>query len=149
MEKAVRVSMYGTPGPVYIELTADVLFGKIENMPAILQPVPPVTTYLEKNPLSPEKVANTLALLKMAKKPLVIVGKGIAYADASEGMRSFLAKTNLPFLATPMGKGVVDDKDPKSVAAARTHVLEKSDVIFLCGARLNWMLHFGLPPRFN
>ncbi len=64
-------------------------------------------------------------------------------------MREFITKTNLPFLATPMGKGIVADDSALSVASARTYVLQNADVIFLCGARLNWILHFGAPPRFN
>jgi 2-hydroxyacyl-CoA lyase 1 len=90
-----------------------------------------------------------LALLKQAKAPLVIVGKGIGYGNASEEMRAFINNSNLPFLATPMGKGVIGDNDSHSAASARTFVLQNADVIFLCGARLNWILHFGLPPRFN
>lgn len=64
-------------------------------------------------------------------------------------MRDFIDKTNLPFLATPMGKGVVKDSDKHSVGSARTFVLKNADVIFLCGARLNWILHFGEAPRFK
>lgn len=64
-------------------------------------------------------------------------------------MREFIEKTNLPFLATPMGKGIVKDSDIHSVGSARTFVLRNADVIFLCGARLNWILHFGEPPRFK
>lgn len=64
-------------------------------------------------------------------------------------MREFIEKSNIPFLATPMGKGVVKDSDERSVASARTFVLKNADVIFLCGARLNWILHFGEAPRFK
>lgn len=64
-------------------------------------------------------------------------------------MRSFINKTNLPFLATPMGKGVMNDNDKHSVGSARTFVLKSADVVFLCGARLNWILHFGEAPRFK
>jgi hypothetical protein len=64
-------------------------------------------------------------------------------------MRAFVERSNLPVLATPMGKGIVKDTDPRSVGSARTFVLQNADVIFLCCARLNWMLHFGAPPRFN
>ena len=55
----------------------------------------------------------------------------------------------MPFLASPMGKGVMDDNHPLSVGAARSHALQEADVIVLMGARLNWIMHFGLPPRFN
>lgn len=48
-----------------------------------------------------------------------------------------------------MGKGVVDDGDINSVAPARSLALQKADVILVLGARLNWILHFGRPPRFD
>jgi 2-hydroxyacyl-CoA lyase 1 len=86
--------------------------------------------------------------LKSAKRPLVIVGKGVAYGDASKEMNAFINSTNLPFLSTPMGKGTVSDEHPNFVGPARSMALQKADVIFLCCARLNWILHFGKPPRF-
>ena len=64
-------------------------------------------------------------------------------------MREFVDTTKIPFLATPMGKGVISDYSDLSAARARSYVLQNADVIFLCGARLNWILHFGLPPRFR
>jgi 2-hydroxyacyl-CoA lyase 1 len=79
----------------------------------------------------------------------VIVGKGVAYSNGEKEMRAFLEKSNLPFLATPMGKGIVSDFDKRSVGSARTFVLKNADVVFLCGARLNWILHFGTSPRFR
>jgi 2-hydroxyacyl-CoA lyase 1 len=78
----------------------------------------------------------------------VIVGKGSAWARAEDEVREFVRRTHLPFLATPMGKGVVPDDDPLSVAPARSFALQNADAVLLLGARLNWILHFGLPPRF-
>lgn len=80
---------------------------------------------------------------------MVIVGKGVGYGHAENEMRTFIEKSNLPFLATPMGKGVVKDSDPHFVGSARTFALKNADVVFLCCARLNWILHFGEAPRFN
>lgn len=97
----------------------------------------------------PEPLRETLELLKTAKNPLVIVGKGLAYAQAEKEILAFVEKTDLPFLATPMGKGVIADTHPNSVGSARSLALKQADVIFLCGARLNWILHFGLPPRYR
>ena len=73
----------------------------------------------------------------------------MAWSRAEDEVRAFIERTQIPFLATPMGKGVMDDDHPLSVGAARSLALQKADVIFLMGARLNWILHFGLPPRFN
>jgi 2-hydroxyacyl-CoA lyase 1 len=47
-----------------------------------------------------------------------------------------------------MGKGVMPDDHPLSVAAARTLALQNADVVFLMGARFNWIFHFGQPPRY-
>lgn len=84
-----------------------------------------------------------------AKRPLVIIGKGAAYARAEKEMTEFINATGMSFLPTPMGKGVVTDFHPKNVNAARSRALQEADCIFLVGARLNWILHFGLPPRFH
>jgi len=146
IEKAVRVATYGTPGPVYIDLPADILMGRIEE--GELSYLPPVEPLIPLQ-LQDSQVEAALSLLASAKNPLVIVGKGIAYGDAHKEVREFVAKTNLPFLASPMGKGIISDSDERSVGGARTHSLLHADVIFLCGARLNWIMHFGLPPRFR
>lgn len=82
-----------------------------------------------------------------AERPLVIVGKGMAYAQAEAAVRRLVGDFNLPFLPTPMGKGVVSDYHPNLVIAARSKALLEADVVVLLGARLNWILHFGLPPR--
>ena len=86
---------------------------------------------------------------KTAEKPLVIVGKGMAWSRAEDEVRQFIDRTQVPFLASPMGKGVVPDDHPLSVGAARSHALQEADVILLVGARLNWIMHFGQQPRFN
>jgi len=80
---------------------------------------------------------------------LVIIGKGVSYADAATEALQFLESTNLPFLATPMAKGTISDDHPQFVGQARSHALKTADVILLAGARLNWILHFGKSPRFR
>lgn len=146
VEKAVRQSTYGRPGAVYLDIPGNLLQGQADDgdvcVPAPCAPPP--------RPLAePKSVTAALALLATAERPLVIVGKGAAAAFAEDGVRSFVDATGLPFLATPMGKGVVPDDHPQSVAAARSLALRRADVVLLIGARLNWILHFGLPPRWH
>lgn len=74
---------------------------------------------------------------------------GAAYGRAENAIRELIYSTDIPFLPTPMGKGVVPDTDKHCVSSARTVALLQSDVVLLLGARLNWMLHFGRPPRFQ
>src|SRR3954453_8546011 len=95
-----------------------------------------------------ENVEAALNLLERAERPLVLVGKGMAWARAEDEVRAFIERTQLPFLRSPMGKGVMPDDHPLSVAAARTLALQSADVVFLMGARFNWIFHFGQAPRF-
>ena len=95
-----------------------------------------------------ENVEAALNLLERAERPLVILGKGMAWSRAEDEVRAFVERTQVPFVRSPMGKGVMPDDHPLSAGAARTLALQQADVIFLMGARFNWIFHFGLPPRY-
>jgi 2-hydroxyacyl-CoA lyase 1 len=106
IERAVKMSIYGTPGAVYVDLPADILLGKInESAITYLPAVEPLPKLI----LPQDTITRTLALLRQAKAPLVIAGKGLAYGNAMEEMRAFIERSNLPVLATPMGKGIIRD----------------------------------------
>jgi len=145
VERAVRTTIYGPPGAAYIDLPNDIISAQIATDQVAMPPKcpDPPRPYAE-----PESIEKALSVLKEAERPLAIIGKGTAYSGAEEEVRRFIDGTRLPFLPTPMGKGVVPDDQGQSVAPARSHALQNADVIFLMGARLNWILHFGLPPRF-
>ena len=95
-----------------------------------------------------ENVEAALNLLEKAQRPLVLLGKGMAWSRGEDEVRAFIERTQVPFVRSPMGKGVMPDDHPLSAGAARTLALQQADVIFLMGARLNWIFHFGLPPRY-
>jgi 2-hydroxyacyl-CoA lyase len=78
----------------------------------------------------------------------IIVGKARAWSRAEGEIRAFLERTQIPFLRSPRGHGVMPDEHPLSVAAARSLALRHADVVLLMGARLNWIFHFGQPPRY-
>ncbi len=146
VEMAVRHSIYGRPGACYLDMPDDIILGKVDESKvhqAATVAEPPRFQAMQ------EDIDKALNTLESAEKPLVIVGKGMGWSRAEDEVRKFIDRTQLPFLASPMGKGVMDDNHPLSVGAARSHALQEADVIFLMGARLNWIMHFGLPPRFN
>ena len=143
---AVRHSISGRPGPVYLDLPGDVIASSLDEDDLAYPPrveAPPAPQ------VDPAAVKAALAALKSARQPLAIIGKGAAWAGAEEQVRRFIDETQMPFLPSPMGKGVVADGHPLSVAAARTYALQNADLVFTIGARLNWIMHFGLPPRFR
>lgn len=90
-----------------------------------------------------------ISQLKSLFYQINFLNSGCSFGAAEEEARKFIEQYNLPFLATPMGKGTLDDRHPLSVGAARSTALKESDCIVLLGARLNWMLHFGKSPRFD
>jgi len=146
VEQAVRSSFYGRPGAVYLDMPDDVILQEVEE--SALHPVATIPDAPRPQALD-ENIESALTAMESAERPLVIVGKGMAWSRAEDEVREFIERTQLPFLASPMGKGVMPDDHALSVGAARTHALKDADVIFLMGARLNWIMHFGLPPRFS
>jgi 2-hydroxyacyl-CoA lyase 1 len=145
IEQAVRTSMYGRPGPVYLDLPGDIIDAPIEEGTVVQ---PPVVADPPRPLADPAAVEAALQTLRQAERPLVVIGKGAAYSRAEDEVKDFIERTQLPYLAAPMAKGLLPDDHPLSTAAARSHVLSQADVVFLIGARLNWIMHFGLPPRF-
>ena len=92
---------------------------------------------------APESIERALDLLASAERPLIILGKGAAYAQADNEIRAFIEKTKIPYLPMSMAKGLLPDDHPQSAAAARSLVLAQADVVMLVGARLNWLLSHG------
>ncbi len=144
--EAVKKALYGTPGPSYLDLPGDIIAGTVdEEKVQWAERVPdPRRTQADSR-----DVEAAIAALKTAEQPLIIIGKGIAYSRAEQEMRAFVEKTGLPFLAMPMAKGILPDDHPQAAAAARSFILQNADMVLLMGARMNWMLHFGLPPRLK
>ncbi len=146
IEQAVRTSINGRPGPVYLDLPDDYLTAEIDESELSYPPRTPEPPRVQAPVGAPQQAID---VLRKAERPLVIIGKGAAYSHAEEEIRAFIETTQLPFLSSPMGKGVVPDEHPLSVAPARGMALQDADVVVLLGARLNWIMHFGLPPRFD
>lgn len=145
-EQAVRMAINGRPGATYLDFPDDMLSAQIEEDAATIPACTPEPARPQANSAD---VARAIDVLRTAERPLVIIGKGAAYSRAEDEIRAFVEATKLPFLTSPMGKGVVDDNHPLSVMPARGTALQDADVVVLLGARLNWIMHFGLPPRFD
>lgn len=149
LTRALHIAAAGRPGPVYIELPAEMVTATLtEAEAAEAMAAAPTVTSLPPSMAAMSAVEEATRVLVKAQRPLVVVGKGAAYGRAEKEVAQLVEQLQLPFLPTPMGKGVMGDDHPLCVAAARTHALQQADVILLLGARLNWQLHFGVAPRF-
>jgi len=142
LARAIRAAVSGRPGGVYLDLPAK-LFGQVVGAEAgknsLVKVIDPAPAQIP----TPDAVKRALDILKGAKRPLVILGKGAAYAQADDQIRTFVEKSGAPFLPMSMGKGLLPDTHPQCAGAARSTVLKDSDVVVLIGARLNWLLSHG------
>jgi len=140
--RAIRSAVSGRPGGVYLDLPAK-LFGQAMDAAAgkasLIQVVDPAPRQIP----APDAVKRALDLLKGAKKPLILLGKGAAYAQADADIRALVEKTGIPYLPMSMAKGLLPDTHEQSASAARSFVLPEADVVLLVGARLNWLLSHG------
>ncbi|WP_179471212.1 oxalyl-CoA decarboxylase [Mycolicibacterium vinylchloridicum] len=145
--RAFRTAVSGRPGGVYLDIPGDVLAQTIDasagaaTLWKVTNPAPSQTP-------SHEAVLRALELLAGAQRPLIVLGKGAAYAQADRRIRSFVETTGIPFLPMSMAKGVIPDDHQLSAAAARSLAMARADVVLLVGARLNWLLQHGETPHW-
>src|ERR1700748_3845496 len=140
--RAIRSALSGRPGGVYLDLPAK-LFSQVMEAEAGRKSLIKVVDAAPRQLPAPDAVARALDLLKGAKRPLIILGKGAAYAQADADIRALVEKTGIPYLPMSMAKGLLPDTHEQSAAAARSYVLQEADVVMLVGARLNWLLSHG------
>ena len=140
--RAIRAAVSGRPGGVYLDLPAKLFPQTIDaetGRRSLIKVVDPAPRQIP----APDAVKRALDLLRGAKRPLIILGKGAAYAQADADIRALIERTGIPYLPMSMAKGLLPDTHEQSASAARSYVLPEADVVMLVGARLNWLLSHG------
>lgn len=146
--RAIRTAISGRPGGVYLDIPGEVLGQAMETSAAaasMWRVVDPAPRQLP----APDAVERALDLLAGAERPLIVLGKGAAYAQADNVIRQFVERTGLPYLPMSMAKGLLPDSHPQSAASARSLAISRADVVLLVGARLNWLLGHGESPQWS
>jgi oxalyl-CoA decarboxylase len=140
--RAIRSAVSGRPGGVYLDIPGAML-GQImdaeegrRSLVKVIDPAPRMRP-------SAEAVARAIEVMKGAERPLIVIGKGAAYDQSDDLVRQLVETSGYPFLPMSMAKGVLPDTHPQCAAAARSLVLEDSDVVIMLGARINWLLSHG------
>jgi oxalyl-CoA decarboxylase len=140
--RAIRAAVSGRPGGVYLDLPGKIFAQSVDAAAAkasLIKVVDPAPRQLP----AKEAVQRALELVKGAKRPLIVLGKGAAYAQADADIRALIEKTGIPYLPMSMAKGLLPDTHELCASAARSFVLPEADVVMLIGARLNWLLSHG------
>lgn len=142
---AIHKMMNGRPAPVYLDMPSNVINRLVEEDEVNYFPAAPAPS----RPLAePRLVHQAVRLIKEAQRPLLLIGKGVGWSGAGDQAGQLVERLQLPFVPSPMGKGIIPDDHPLCVQGARTYALQNADLIVLAGARFNWIFHFGQPPRF-
>ncbi len=140
--RAIRAAVSGRPGGVYLDLPAK-LFSQVMDAAEGAKSLVKVIDAAPAQIPAPSAIKRALDVLKTAKRPLIVLGKGAAYAQADAEVRALVEKSGIPYIAMSMAKGLLPDTHPQCAGAARSLVLQEADVVLLVGARLNWLLSHG------
>jgi oxalyl-CoA decarboxylase len=146
--RAIRTAISGRPGGVYLDIPGEIL-GQAMDASAAADTIWRVVDPAPRQLPAPEAVDRALSVLAQAQRPLIVLGKGAAYAQADNVIREFVETTGIPFLPMSMAKGLLPDSHPQSAAAARSLAVARADAVVLVGARLNWLLGHGDSPQWS
>ncbi|OBG99689.1 oxalyl-CoA decarboxylase [Mycobacterium sp. E2699] len=146
--RAIRTATSGRPGGVYLDIPGEIL-GQAMDASAAAETVWRVVDPAPRQLPAPEAVDRALQVLGRARRPLIVLGKGAAYAQADDVVRKFVEATGIPFLPMSMAKGLLPDSHPQSAGAARSLAISRADAVMLVGARLNWLLGHGESPQWS
>jgi acetolactate synthase-1/2/3 large subunit len=133
--QALRMATEGRPGPVFLEIPADVLFARTVRSRA----VPSISTRVDAPAPSPEAVARVLEGLSSAERPLIMAGGGVWYSRGAEALRHFAEATGVPVLANGAGRGSLAEDHPLSggtfMSLTTLPPEQGPDAVLLLGAR--------------
>ncbi|MGE0824734.1 MAG: thiamine pyrophosphate-binding protein [Candidatus Binatia bacterium] len=145
INKAFRVATSGQPGPVYIDLPGDVLYREVDENQVLFPKMPHSVPRVSGDP---DLVKQAIALLKDAQRPVIVTGTGIIWSGAMAELKEFVELSGIPFYTTPQGRGVIEEDHRLSFLGARNQAWKEADAVLFIGTRLNFIVGFGLPPRF-
>ena len=142
---AFREAMDGKKGPVYLDLPGDVLMKSVDEERLDW---PTDSRADSRSAGDPAQLRRVVEMLASAQRPLVVTGSGVLWSGASPELQRFVDTTGIPHYATPQGRGVIPEDDPRAFPAARSLAFREADVVLVIGARANSMLSFLRAPRF-
>ena len=142
--RALATCRQGRPGPVFLELPSDVLRDDAAE-PADWPEAPALT----RAAVPPAELDHAASLLGQAERPLILAGSGVFFSGAAAELTGLAERLNAPVLTSHAARGVIPYEHPCHVPASRSHALGAADVVLVLGSRLNFMLAYGQPPRWN
>jgi acetolactate synthase-1/2/3 large subunit len=133
VREAVRLAQEEKPGAVHIEFPEDIADEQSDSTP--------LKASLVRRPAADEKaVRAAVARIERAKSPLLVIGAGANRAMTSRMLTQFVEKTGIPFVTTQLGKGVIDERNPRFVGCA---ALSSGDFVHAAVAAADVIVNIG------
>ena len=137
LARGFQEALSGQPGPVYLELPEEILKGTVSrNFCSFPDPLP-----AEDVAIGP--IVQASQILLEAKRPAVILGRGLRWSEPYEELRALIENYQIPFITSPMGRGFLPDDHPLCFNMARDVLQQEADAMLLLGLRLNWTFRYG------
>ena len=111
VREAYRLAEEEKPGAVHLELPEDIAEELTE-----AQPIQRSTA--RRPSAEPKAVRQAVEMIEKATKPILVLGAGANRTMTGRMLLQFVEKTNIPFLTTQMGKGVIDERHPNFLGCA-------------------------------
>ncbi len=129
---ALNLAAEAPPGPVFVEVGAGVLNARAQDATCATAPATTSTSTVDPT------------FVDAAERPILVLGESVCWGGPRPAhLQELIEALNLPVLASPMGRGILDDTHPNSVFTAKSDALENCDYVLLCGAELDWRFHGG------
>jgi thiamine pyrophosphate-dependent acetolactate synthase large subunit-like protein len=148
VDLAFRLALAGKPGPVYVDLPADVLYADVDAA-AVRWPRPSSAGESSRPAASPATIDRIVERLAVAERPIILFGSGVLWSRGADALAAFVDTTGVPFFATPQGRGAIPEDHPYHYAQARSTAFKEADFVVVVGTRLNYVFAHGRPPRFS
>ena len=129
---AFRHACTGRPGPVFLDIPADVLYEEVEET-EVTFPEHYRTTARASG--DPQLVREAVAMLARAQRPVVHAGSGVWWSGAAEELRELVAVMEVPVVTSNRAQGAVPDDHPLCLSGLGMRFVSDADVVLAVGAR--------------
>ena len=149
--EAVHIATTGRPGPVVIDLPKDVSALETDFIYSPEVNLPSYQPTLDPNDMQIKKI---LKQLSKAKKPVLLAGGGISYAEASKELNEFVERYQIPVVTSLLGQGTIATSHPLFLGMGGMHgsfaaniAMTEADFMISIGCRFDDRLT-GNPKTF-
>ena len=144
LDEAVEAAVSGRPGPVHLTVPADVFAGEVADPAPAASDRGMVTAT---GGADGSRVAGAAGILAKARRPVIVAGSGVFYADGSESLSQLASTLQAPVVVPIWDRGAVESPIPEfcgvvGAASGEPRILPEADAIVLMGARVDYRIGY-------